>query len=112
MLNIDENDFKNNIGQKIKFYRKETQEKTAEQASISVDTLSSIERGLNVLSSLNLVNLCNVLNITPNDLLEDFITSKEKLLTSKLNVEFANLSMDDKNFILQVIDYLKKKNRS
>ena len=30
MLNIDENEFKNNIAQKIKLYRKDTQEKTAE----------------------------------------------------------------------------------
>lgn len=51
---IDEKDFKDNISRKIKFYRKESQEKTAELASISTDTLSAIERALSVPSSLNI----------------------------------------------------------
>lgn len=109
MFNIDENEFKNNIAQKIKLYSIDTQEKTAEKAFISVDTLSSIERGLNVPSSLNLVNLCNALNVTPNDLLEDFIINKDKLLTHKFNNEFNDLSLDDKSFILDIIAYLKNR---
>lgn len=109
MLNIDENEFKNNIAQKIKSYRKDTQEKTAEKALISVDTLSSIERGLNVPSSLNLVNLCNALNVTPNDILEDFIFNKDKLLISKFNLQFNDLSTEDKAFIIQAIEYLNKR---
>lgn len=78
MLTIDENDFKNKIAQKIRLYRVDTQEKTAEQAFISVDTLSSIERSLNIPSTLTLVNLCNAINVTPNDILEDFIFNKDK----------------------------------
>lgn len=109
MLNIDENEFKRNIAQKIKSYRKDTQEKTAEKALISVDTLSSIERGLNVPSSLNLVNLCNALNVTPNDILEDFILDKDKLLTEKIKLEFNKLSTEDKSFILYTIEHLKKR---
>lgn len=109
MLNIDENEFKNNIAQKIKFYRKGTQEKLAEQASISVDTLSAIERGLNVSSSLNLVNLSNALGVTPNDILEDFIFNKDKLIAAKLNFEFNDLSDEDKSFVLQIVEYLKKR---
>lgn len=109
MLNIDENEFKRNIAQKIKFYRKESQEKTAEHASISVHTVSSIEREISVPSSLNLVNVCNALNITPNDVLEDFILNKDKLLNAKFNIEFNNLSIEDKTFILQAIEHLKKR---
>lgn len=108
MLNIDENEFKNNIAQKIKFYRKETQEKMAEQASISIDTLSAIERGLSVPSSMTIVSLADALNVTPNDLLEDYI-SKDKLITAKLNIEFNSLSTEDQAFILQIINYLKKR---
>lgn len=109
MLNIDENEFKNNIAQKIKLYRKDTQEKTAEKASMSVDTLSSVERGLSVLSALKLVNLCNAIDVTPNDILENFIDNKEKLITTKLNLEFNDLSLEDKAFIIQIIDYLKNR---
>ena len=108
MLNIDENEFKNNIAQKIKFYRKETQEKMAEQASISIDTLSAIERGLSVPSSMTIVSLADALNVTPNDLLEDYI-SKDKLIAAKLNIEFNSLSTEDQAFILQIINYLKKR---
>ena len=96
MLNIDENEFKRNIAQRIKSYRTESQEKTAEQASISVDTLSSIERGLNVPSSLNLVSISNALGVTPNDILEDFIFNND-------------LSDEDKSFVLQIVEYLKKR---
>jgi len=107
MLTIDENDFKNKIAQKIRLYRVDTQEKTAEQAFISVDTLSSIERSLNIPSTLTLVNLCNAINVTPNDILEDFIFNKDKILEEKLNYNFGQLSFEDKSFILQIIEYLK-----
>lgn len=107
MLTIDENDFKNKIAQKIRLYRVDTQEKTAEQAFISVDTLSSIERSLNIPSTLTLVNLCNAINVTPNDILEDFIFNKDKILEEKLNYNFSQLSFEDKSFILQIIEYLK-----
>lgn len=107
MLTIDGNDFKNKIAQKIRLYRVDTQEKTAEQAFISVDTLSSIERSLNIPSTLTLVNLCNAINVTPNDILEDFIFNKDKILEEKLNYNFSQLSFEDKSFILQIIEYLK-----
>lgn len=109
MLNIDENEFKRNIAQKIKFYRKESQETTAEHASISVHTVSKIEREVSVPSSLSLVNVCNALGITPNDVLEDFILNKDKLLNKKFNIEFNDLSIEDKTFILQAIEHLKKR---
>lgn len=109
MLNIDENEFKRNIAQKIKSYRTESQEKTAEQAFISVDTLSSIEREISIPSSLNLVNVCNAIGVTPNDILEDFIVNKDKLLNAKFNIEFNDLSIEDKTFILQAIEHLKKR---
>lgn len=109
MFNIDENEFKRNIAQKIKSYRTESQEKTAEQAFISVDTLSSIEREISIPSSLNLVNVCNALNVTPNDVLADFILNKNKLLNEKFNIEFNELSIEDKSFILQAIEHLKKR---
>ena len=107
MLNIDENEFKNNIAQKIKLYRKNTQEKTSEEASISVDTLSSIERAINIPSSLNLVNISNALGVTPNDIVEDFIFNKDKLISAKLNLQFNELSTDEKAFILGIVDYIK-----
>ena len=109
MFNIDENEFKRNIAQKIKSYRTESQEKTAEQAFISVDTLSSIEREISIPSSLNLVNVCNALNVTPNDVLADFILNKNKLLNEKFNIEFNELSIEDNSFILQAIEHLKKR---
>lgn len=104
---IDEKDFKDNISRKIKFYRKESQEKTAELASISTDTLSAIERALSVPSSLNLVNLANAMGITPNDILSDFITNKDKLLEEKFNLEFHDLSIEEKTYVLNTIDFIK-----
>ena len=110
MQPINENIFKQNISQKIKKFRKDTQEKTAENACISIDTLSNIERGLNIPSSLTLINLCNSLNVLPNDLLEDFITDKDKLLNSKINSAFNDLNINEKEFILYIINFIKSNN--
>ena len=73
MQNIDENELKKSIANHIRKYRKESQETLAKKAHISPDTLSLIERKVNLISTLTLVKLCNALNVTPNDILEDFI---------------------------------------
>lgn len=105
-MNLDENEFKRIIEQKIKFYKTNSQTQIVGQCSI--DILSSIEKK-NILSSLDLVNLCNILNITPNEILEEFVFYKNKFTTEKFCIEFSSLSTDDKLFVIQLIEHLRKK---
>lgn len=107
MQEINEKEFKNIIAEKLKYYRKETQEKVAEDASISTDTLSSTERGLTIINSLNLVKLCNSLDVTPNDVLEDFISNRSKLLDYKLTSAFQDLSIKEKSLLLDIAEFFK-----
>lgn len=106
MQEINETVFKNNIANKLKLYRKETQEKVAEDASISTDTLSSTERGISIINSLNLVKICNTLDVTPNDILEDFISNKNKLLDYQIISEYNMLSAEEKNLLLHIARFL------
>ena len=107
MLLLDEENFKYTIAEKIKYFRKETQETVSEKAQISIDTMSSVERGKAVVSSYNLVKICNAIGVTPNDILEDFIENKSSLLDDKILKEFQELSDNEKHFILYVIEFVK-----
>lgn len=104
---FDDNEVKRLLSQKIRNVRKETQEKIAEDAGISKDTLSLIERGLTVPSTTNVINLFNALGLKPNEFFEDFTLNKDELVEAKLTVAFNDLSTEEKNFILCIIDYIK-----
>lgn len=108
MQTISESEFKKSIGNHIKKYRKQTQETLAENAQISPDTLSLIERGETIASSLTLVKICNALNITPNHILEDFIANKNDSITYNILNELSDLTIEDKSIILNIIISIKK----
>lgn len=105
---INESNFKTSVGEHIRMYRKQTQESLAENAQISPDTLSLIERGENIASSITLVKICNALNITPNHILQDFITNKNEALDSIILHELSDCTIEEKNFLLSTINFIKK----
>ncbi len=107
MIPINEEKFKYIIAEKIKYFRTQTQETVAEKAQISIDTMSAVERGKVIVNSYNLVKICNAIGVTPNDVLEDFISNKSNLLTDKFSKEFQELSDNEKDFILYVIKFIK-----
>ncbi len=108
MSTEDIENFKKAFANKIKMYRKETQEVIAEKAEMSVDMLSLAERGKSMLTCYNLVQLSNALNITPNHLLRDFIKNKNLLYEDLISYELETLSQDEKEFILYTIKFLKQ----
>lgn len=112
MVPIDEENFKYTIAEKIKYFRKETQETVSEKAQISIDTMSAVERGKVIVNSCNLVKICNAIGVTPNDILEDFITNKSNLLNDQILKEFQELSDNEKKFILYVIDFIKNNRKN
>ncbi len=112
MQNIDESKFKKSVGEHIKMYRKVTQEGLSEKAQISSDTLSLIERGENIASSLTLVKICNALNITPNHILKEFIFNKCECMDSIILDEISDLTLEEKEFILYTINFMKQNKHS
>lgn len=104
---INEDEFKNVVSEKFKFFRKDSQENVAEKSNLSVDTISSIERAKSIISSLTLVKLCNALNITPNDILSDFLTNNEPEINKKIKQEIINLSEYEKQYLLDTIEFIK-----
>lgn len=106
MKNINEEYFKKSIASKIKALRNTSQETLAENANLSDDTISKTERGISIISSLTLVKLCNALNVTPNDILEEFLDIKP--INNKLNTEILTLNDQEKEFLLHTIEFIKK----
>lgn len=105
---IDEIEFKNSVGEHIKMYRNITQEVLSENSHVSPETISLLERGENIASSLTLVKICNALNITPNHILEDFIANKDTTLNSIILHELSGCTLEEKDFILNTIKFIKQ----
>ena len=75
------------IGKRIQYYRlkKEfTQEYIAEKAGVSIPHLSRIENGSGKPSLQTLVNICNALNVTIDDIMQDNITASKSKFSNKL----------------------------
>lgn len=104
-------DILNYMGKKIKEARlakKYTQDITAEKADISTDLLRNIENGRNMGSLLTVLNICNALETTPNDIFEDLLVNKNKVLDKKLYSEFQELTINEKGLIRTLMTYVKK----
>ena len=109
MENIDE--FYKTIGKNIKKVRlnaHETQEEFAEKIGISFNYVGMIERGLRVPKLETFIKIANVLGVTPDYLLADYITAKEDKQNAELNERIERLSESDRKHILEVIDLLIK----
>lgn len=100
------------LGNKIRQYRKKahlTQEELADLIGLSQKYISNIECAKAAPSLPTLINLCNVLKATPNQLLLDSIEFKD----SEFNRDIAGLLEDctqsQMKEILGFIDYVKNK---
>lgn len=108
---IGEKEFKEMLARKIKVFRKEPQNKLAEEAQLSDYTISSAERGKYMLKTYNFLKICIGLKVTPNDLLEDFLPEeiKHKVVTDRISKQFLELSKDEQDVVLTVIKTLKNR---
>lgn len=98
------------IGNKIQDARKNknyTQEYVAEEIDKSVDILRSIENGRSIGSVETLLNICNVLEITMDDIFYELLDKKDVILDKKLYESFQGLSMKEKELIDMLINHLK-----
>ncbi len=88
-----------------------TQEYVAEKLGLAPRYISDIERDKTKGSIDTLVKLCNIYNITPTYVLQDFLNvPKDIQLDSSLS-GFYQLSERDKNVIRQLISFMNKKEK-
>ncbi len=101
------------IGKKIKEYRLKnhlTQEELAEELDISVKYISRIENGSGGVKLETLINAMNLLGIVPNVAFYDLIKNDDIKLQLFLSSKISELSKDKIDFLLSLIDSLKKLN--
>ena len=101
------------IGKKIKEYRLKnhlTQEELAEELDISVKYISRIENGSGGVKLETLINAMNLLGIVPNVAFYDLIKNDDIKLQVFLSSKISELSKDKIDFLLSLIDSLKKLN--
>ncbi len=97
--------FKIYTGKRIKEYRENkhlTQEYMAKELDIAPNHYGRIERGENACTLSNLIHICNILQVTPNDLLANLIITKD----DSLETEIQKLNLNDKEVVLKFVQYL------
>ena len=87
-----------------------TQEKVAEKLELSIRTVTDIERGIVGMSIETLLSLCDVLKVTPNDLLLPSNHSEDSeldWLVYNAPVDYVNLLLngDIREYLKNVTDY-------
>ena len=99
------------VGVRLRAARKKigyTQEKVAELAGISAQHCSGVECGNAKVSLPALINLCNALDTTPNDILMDSISHPTPQLTGRVAAVFSECSTDETHLMLAQAECLKK----
>lgn len=111
MTVIKNNDILKVIGKRIQDARSKkgyTQEYVSEEIDKSIDIYRSIENGRSVGSVATLLNICNVLDITMDDIFYDLLNKKDVILDNKLYKEFQSLDIKNKELLEVMIDKMKK----
>ena len=93
------------IGNKLLMYRKKTgmtQNEVADAAGLSDRTYADIERGTVNMRLETLLRICNVLHITPDDVLTDENISLE-IQKNELLEQLSTCSPQDQKFALQIL---------
>lgn len=108
-MQLNDNKIRGILSQNIKSARISsnlTQENLAEMSDISLNFLKDVEGARSGVSLLTLINICNSLNTTPNELLKDFF--KDSFNESEnIAQQITFLNDYQKNAIYTLIQYFK-----
>ena len=97
-----------NMGRRIAGIRKKlnlTQDQVAELTGLTTQTISSAEHGTKALRPENIVKLCQVLEVTPNDLL---LNSTAELLNDIAPAMLSELSSQQRQYLEETVRILIK----
>lgn len=103
-------DFKTYTGNRIREFRESrnlTQEKMADKLHLVLNQYGRIERGESSCTLSNLIQICNILQITPNDILAELIITKD----SSIETEIHKLNESDQKEVMNYIEFLIEKER-
>ena len=112
-MKINKNGPNIKYGNKLKKAREAlglTQEKVAEYLGLGPRYISDIERNKTKGSIDTLINLCNIYNITPNDLLSEYIYFDVKTNNIEL-AAFYSLSKQNQQTILDLIKFYNQREK-
>ena len=86
-----------------------TQEQLAEKCNVSTQYIGSIERGKTPGSMLLIIDICNVLGISPNYIFNKLLRNSNDsidILPTETNIEYLKLKPENKEFVKQTINHL------
>lgn len=103
-------DIGNNI-QKARLKKKYTQERLAEECNVSAKYISAIERGLSAGSVSLILNICNILDVTPNYIFSETLTNTTSsdivdILDPETSIAYLKLKKENKDFVSKTINHL------
>lgn len=109
----NKNDIQQAVGKNIKTIRLAkgmTQEQLAEKLNRSVNFVSLIELGKSGMSVPTIIDICNVLDVSSESLFKGLldykIENKDKFIIETISV----LSNEDKDVVMNLIEYIVNKN--
>ncbi|MFI3213247.1 MAG: helix-turn-helix transcriptional regulator [Eubacteriales bacterium] len=97
------------IGKKIRQYREDadlSQEKLAEQIGRSKNYISEIERDIKTPSVSTFVDICNILNVSADSLLEDVLRCGYVTRASVLSDMMGTVTPKKREQILSIVEIL------
>ena len=74
----------------------------AKELDVAPNHYGRIERGENSCTMANLIQICNILKVTPNDLVGGLVITKD----DDLKLEIDRLTLEDKKTVLSFIKFL------
>lgn len=86
-----------------------TQDALAEKCGVSAKYISAIERGISSGSISLIIDICNILDVTPNYIFNGFINNSNDcfdVLPAEISTIYLKLKDDNKSFVNQTINHL------
>lgn len=104
--------FMKNIGTNIQLARLKkglTQEELSEKCNISAKYISAIESGRTTGSLPLIIDICNILDVTPNYILGNVVKNSNdsaNILSKELSYAYLKLNDDNRKFVDNTINHL------
>lgn len=94
------------LGKNIKYYRKQkklTQEQLAEQVNLSLGFISQVERGVTSMSLDTLIDICNSLDCSPGEILENIQSCSKHKFSNDLLTLYEQLPKRDQSLFYHMM---------
>lgn len=83
-----------------------TQEEVAEKLDLGTRYISDLERNKTIGSLTTLVKLCNLYEVTPTYILQQYLNVKEDIKVDSTLIGFYSLSKNQKCIVIKLIEFL------